>query len=184
METETSQRVKTRTGGRFTSHLTPLRWTPRRPSGQILEAQFRNSEVQPRFRPSPAKTSYPKQVPLEGHFGTHLGNLRLGFDVLGLGFGAVVWIALDGLGFTASGLGSTDSGLGSVLSGLGSSPKRFPTGPKCPLAPQGAQRAPWPPRGPKGPWALGGGWGVLICTWLLGMCQWERPTGLRTAKGS
>ena len=86
-------------GGRFTSPLPPSAGPLRRPSGQILEAQFQNSEPQPPFRPSPAKTSYPKGVLPEDHFGLLWETWCLGFGVLWLGSG--VW----GLGFAVLELG-------------------------------------------------------------------------------
>ena len=53
----------------------------------------------PPSRPRPSKTLHPNGGPSGGHFGLHLGNLRLGFHVLGLGFQVV------GLGSKVSKLG-------------------------------------------------------------------------------
>ena len=69
--------------GRFTSPLPPSAGPSRRHSGPKPRFQPQNHEAQPPSRPRPSKTSHPKGVSPEGHFETHLGNLRSGFDVLG-----------------------------------------------------------------------------------------------------
>ena len=77
------------------------------PLAQNLGGQPQNHEAQPPSRPSLAKTSHPKGgVSPEGHFGTHLGNLCLGFGLGGLGF--EVW----GLAFSVLELGFGVGGLG------------------------------------------------------------------------